>query len=127
MRAPMKIELTNLCPQMICLSQTTNWSLPRHHWQLLQNRQQSTSSTGGSDLSSPETSFASNKTSAEDISFQSLAEWLQPPSTTFSNSTIGSDSMEIALKQISEQGNVSMCKLLTHDFQDEADLLRSLY
>jgi len=82
-------------------------------------------SVGGPDSSSQSTLFAGDKCAAEEIALQRLTEWLKQ-STSSDITTAGTDAIEIALRQVTEDGNISVCKLLAQAFEDEATSLRSL-
>merc|ERR1712157_320096 len=79
-----------------------------------------------SDSSSTGTSSAMDKPTVEESSFRRLAEWMQPSSAYDSGTAGGINEIEIALKQISEQGNISVCKIMAQAFEEEAASLRSL-
>ena len=66
---------------------------------------------------------SANSTSADAVNFRCLAEWLQP---SIDCTQANVDSIEIALRQISDLGKCSVYQLLTHAFEEETAALRSL-
>jgi hypothetical protein len=66
---------------------------------------------------------SANSTSADAVTCRCLAEWLQP---SIDCTQANVDSIEIALRQISDLGKCSVYQLLTHAFEEETAALRSL-
>ena len=66
---------------------------------------------------------SANSISADAVTFRCLAEWLQP---SIGCTQANVDSIEIALRQISDLGKFSVYQLLAHAFEEETAALRSL-
>ena len=66
---------------------------------------------------------SANSISADAVTFRCLAEWLQP---SIGCTQANVDSIEIALRQISDLEKFSVYQLLAHAFEEETAALRSL-